>query len=105
MDSSIVHRSRCIKPGPVKHGMAVTEPFERYSKVHFPRPECQHPATPPVILRKINTAFLWPATQLLDQAGLAAAWRSGDEDLAKAHTARKGHALYPVNILTLDTIQ
>ena len=39
MDPSVIHRSRRIKPGPVKHSMAVTKPFERYSKMYFPRPE------------------------------------------------------------------
>ena len=105
MDLPIVHRSRCIKPGPVKHGMAVTKPFERYPKVHFPRPECQNSATPPVILREIDTAFFRPATQLLNQAGLAAAWRSGDDELAKSHTMGNGHTLDPVNPFKLDTIQ
>ena len=85
--------------------MAVSKPFERYSKVHFPRSESQNAATPPVILRQIDTAFLWPAAQLLDQAGLAAPWRSGDDDLAKAHSMGNGHTLDPVNFFNLDAIQ
>ena len=105
VDPSIVHRSRRIKPGPVKHGMAITKPLERYSKVHFPRSECQNSAPPPVILRQINAAFLRPATQLLDQAGLATAGRSGDEDLAKAHPLGNGNTLDPVYLFNLDTIQ
>jgi len=105
LDSPIVDWRRCIKPGPVKHGMAVTKALERYSKVHFPWSEGQNSATPPVILCKIDAAFLRPATELFNQAGLAATWRSGDKDLAKAHTTGNGNALYPVNILTLDTIQ
>jgi hypothetical protein len=105
VDPPIVHRRWSIKPGPVKHGMAVTKTLERYSKVHFPWSEGQNSATPPVILCKIDAAFLRPATELLNQAGLAAAWWSGDKDLAKAHTTGNGNALYPVNILTLDTIQ
>ena len=85
--------------------MAVTKPFERYSKVHFPRSECQDPAAPPVILREIDTALFRPATQLLYQAGLATAWRPGDDDLAKTHPTGKGHALDPVNCFNFDTIQ
>ena len=101
----VVHRGRRIQPGPVKHGMAVTKAFERYSEVHFPWSECQDPATPPVILSQIDAAFFRPATQLLNQAGLATAGRSGDDDLAKAHTTGKGDALDPVKGVNFDTIQ
>ena len=85
--------------------MAVTKPFKRYSKVYFPWPECQHPATPPVILCKVDAAFFRSAPQLLDQAGLATAWRSGDEDLAKAHAPGNGHTLDPVYLFNLNTVQ
>lgn len=73
--------------------------------MHLPWPERQHPASPPVILRKIDTALLRPAPQLPDQARLATAWRPGDKDLAKSYTPGDGDALDPVNLFKLDTIQ
>jgi len=105
LDPPVVHRCRRSNPFPVKHGTAVIKPFERYPKVHFPRSKCQHPATPPVILRKIDAAFLWPAPQLPDHARFATAWRSGNKDLAKSHVPGDGHTLDPFNLFNLDTIQ
>ena len=105
MNPGVVHRGRRIQPGPVKHGMTVAKPFEGYSEVHFPRSECQDPAAPPVILSQIDTALLRPTAQLLNQAGFTAAGRSGDNDLAKAYTARNCDALDPVKDVNFDAIQ
>ena len=101
----VVHRGRRIQPGPVKHGMTVTKAFERYSEVHFTRSECQYPVTPPVFHREIDTALFRPAAQFLNQAGLAAAGWSGDDNLAKAHITGIGDALDPVKGVNFNAIQ
>jgi hypothetical protein len=73
--------------------------------MYFSRPESEDPVAPPVFHGKIDATFFRPATQFINQAGLATAGWTSDKNLAKSHTTRNGHALDPVYRFNLDTIQ